>query len=346
MHPARFDWKLPALVIVAIGAIILLLTQRSANQTLRAENDRLVQGLQQITNAPAAAPDPQVTDAELAQLRKDAAEVHRLRAQVSALSKGQAAAPKNPAAQAPRSAPNLDDDAKSPMKRHQLGQKLAREGKFPEALQHYLWCYDEGAKEDMSFVGVRSSFLLNSIQELAAKYPPAREALVSRRDALEASVINNQSVNPLNIFDLIALNRHLDDSNRNLTLFDQLPENHPARANLVEYAGEQFVAAKRYQDMVASGNPEAAFDIAVLGASAGKLAGIKDDTLDALTRRNAVQAGGRGLEALAGAGQIDRAIAFTDKILKFDSSPETKGELLKVAERINSPQLIEHLRAK
>ena len=333
-------------LVIAIGGA-LLISEKNANEKLRAENQRLLQGIEQLTNKPAPPAEPQVSEAELQQLRKDAGEVYRLRAQVAALSKAQTLPPKSstviPTISAP---PDLDEEtARNPMKRHQLGQKLAREGKFAEALEHYLWCYDEGTKFDPSFVGVRSSFLLNNIKDLGEKFPAAKEALVTRRDAVEKSIASSQTANLLSVMDYTRLNASLNDPGRSVTLFDQLPDKHPARAKLVELAGDQFVKANRYQDIVNAGNPEAAFDLAAMSANASKLV-VKDESVDAMMRRHAVEAGGQGLEALAGAGQTDRAITFADKILKFDSSAETKAELLKVAERLNNPQLIEHLRAK
>src|SRR4051812_32086423 len=44
--------------------------------------------------------------------------------------------------------------------RYESAQKLAREGKQAEALQEYLWLFDEGMKQSPSFAGTRVSFLL------------------------------------------------------------------------------------------------------------------------------------------------------------------------------------------
>ena len=62
--------------------------------------------------------------------------------------------------------------------------------------------------------------------------------------------------------------------------------------------------------------------------------------------RQYVDAGGL-ISYGANINQIWRqAAGFIDKILKFDSSPETKGELLKYAERAGNPTVTQHLRSQ
>jgi hypothetical protein len=68
--------------------------------------------------------------------------------------------------------------------------------------------------------------------------------------------------------------------------------------------------------------------------------------LQASMRRRAVESGARGVEALAGAGQIERAQALIDKVLQLDSSPETRGQLLKRAERAGNTEVVNHLKVK
>ncbi len=183
-----------------------------------------------------------------------------------------------------------------------------------------MWCYDEGTKYSPSYVGVRNSFLLAQIAALGAQYPPAREALISRRDAVEAALLANKAGDPMAPFTLVQLNQNLGDPGRTLSLFDQLPANSPTRGQLVTYGMEQFSNASRYQDIVDSGRPETAFDQASLMAKFLPTDGKNENDArqgDAM-RRNAVAAGGRALEALAAVGQTDRANALVDKILQFD----------------------------
>jgi hypothetical protein len=276
-------------------------------------------------------------------LRKDAAEVVRLRGQVAALLRERAQTARNSVAAQP------DDESvsKDPMTRQSAGDALVKEGKFAEALENYLWCYDEGTKHSPSYVGVRNSFLLMQIAALGAKYPPARDALISRRDGIEAALLANKAGDPMAPFTLVQLNQNLGDSGRTLSLFDQLPANSPARGQLVTYGMEQFSNASRYQDIVDSGRPEAAFDQASLVAKflPSDEKSENDAQRNDAMRQNAVAAGGRALEALAAVEQTDRANALVDKILQFDKTPETKAELLKHAERGGNAAVTAHLKS-
>jgi hypothetical protein len=52
--------------------------------------------------------------------------------------------------------------------RMQFGKALAEKGRDAEALAEYLWCFDHGLETDPAFRGVRPSFLLMYIKNLAA----------------------------------------------------------------------------------------------------------------------------------------------------------------------------------
>jgi tetratricopeptide (TPR) repeat protein len=76
-----------------------------------------------------------------------------------------------------RLVPAADD----PDERYHYGQLLAFEGSYAEALDQYLWCWDQGS-DTPRFLGVRVSFLLSDIARLAKDYPPAIDALRERRN--------------------------------------------------------------------------------------------------------------------------------------------------------------------
>ena len=148
-------------------------------------------------------------------------------------------------------------------------------------------------------------------------------------------------------FSLVQLNQYLGEPDRTLSLFDQLPAKSPARGQLVSYAMEQFNNASRYQDIVDSARPETSFDQAIAMA---KLVPVTEDDKNSqaradIMRRSAVDAGGRALEALAAVGQTERANALADKILKFDKTPETRGELLRHAARAGNAAVATYIQS-
>jgi len=330
--------------VFAAGIFLLYFSQRGALTDLRNENQNLKAELQKAQAEPPPPAPVAAPPTEIEQLRKDAAEVHRLRGQVAELTRERATTPAaRPATKMTSMAANASA-SNNPMERQQLGDKLMAEGKFPEALEQFLWCYDEGAKVSPSFVGVRSSFLLMKLKDLASRYPPAQEALVARRDAAEAAVQGASASDLMKSLDVIRLNESLGESARNLALFDRLPVGHPARAQIVDLAMDQFIQANRFQDIVSSGSPEASLDRTIQIANFPRTGAAADESITAMQRRKAVETGGRGIQALAAVGKTERANAMMDKILKFDQSPETRGELLKYAERSGNAQVIAHLK--
>jgi RNA polymerase sigma factor (sigma-70 family) len=323
-----------------VALTVPVVTQNRALKNVRDENQALKASLQ-TQAAPPGTTDaaPGISAADIARLRSDAAEVHRLRGEVTLLrqaSRNAASAPTKPADPLDPAVQN------NPMERMNLGRGFMAQGKYPEALEHFLWCYDEGLKHSPSYVGVRSSFLLNDLKKLANVYPQAKEALLARRDAAEESIINT-SADLASVFQYNQLNEHLDQPAQTVELFDQLPVGHRARAAIVDVALEQFLTARRYNDILEAGNPEATFDRAKSSFSSLAANSPGREDLQGIIRRRAVENGASALEALAGAGQVDRAIALANSVLDFDSSPETRGQLLKHAQRAGHPQVLAHL---
>src|ERR1043165_4916001 len=76
-----------------------------------------------------------------------------------------------------------------PSMRQQHAQALAETGKYEEALAEYLWCFDHGNEAtNGAYTGVRLSFLLGAIARLGKQYPPAIQALESRRAKADAAL--------------------------------------------------------------------------------------------------------------------------------------------------------------
>ncbi|HYG24855.1 MAG TPA: sigma-70 family RNA polymerase sigma factor [Verrucomicrobiae bacterium] len=326
-----------ALLLVAVTAVPVVVQQRQLTE-LRNENE-LVRKEAPVT-ASAEMPAVEADSDELAKLRRDAAEVLRLRGEIGLLTRENQELARAAASQIIK--PDEREKGTDPMARFTLGRELAAQGKHAEALQHFLWCYDEGVGQSRAFAGVRSSFLLMQLSELAKHYAPARDALIARRDAAEQKIISGNP-DPYDVHTLLQLNEKTGPPSRMLTLFDELPEGHPARAMIIDAAGEQFIAARRYKD-VASGRPEAVFDrYAHITTDSKERA--PNDFVQSSLRRLAINSGIGGVEALAGAGDVARAISLADKVLAFDGSAETRGLLLQHAVRAGNADLIAHLRA-
>ena len=133
--------------------------------------------------------------------------------------------------------------------RYNFAKTLAQNGKNQEALDQYLWCYDDGMVKEDSFGGVRVSFLTGELGRLAAKFPPAREALIARRDEAKARLLANAQDRRAPT-EFSALNEALGDRAANMALFDQLPAGDARRRGFGLRVYADLVAAQRYTEAV------------------------------------------------------------------------------------------------
>ncbi|NOX57362.1 MAG: thioredoxin family protein, partial [Planctomycetes bacterium] len=157
-----------------------------------------------------------------------------------------------------------------PMARMKYADSLVQAGKPKDALAEYLWCFDEGAKHNISFSGVRLSFLTSNIARLGQTYPPALDALRQRRDLAKAQLLegeprkssfwsffsgNDPTENPVSEF--VSLNKSLDEDGESLKMYDKLRKEHPDWLSvklLRTRVFRQLLKAKRYQEIAESTN--------------------------------------------------------------------------------------------
>ncbi|MFA6962322.1 MAG: hypothetical protein WC205_16330 [Opitutaceae bacterium] len=212
--------------------------------------------------------------------------------------------------------------------RYQHAQALAKEGRSSEALEEFLWCYDEGMPQVTGYSGVRSSFLLSDIMSLGEKYPPALAALRERRDQAEKRLTASA-----NDFDAAqgfsSINRVLKETNRTLAYFDQLPPDAPGKQSIGMLVYDQLASAQRYQE-AAQAKPYkrmASFfeDIAEMPQLPSTTPGL--ESIRAEHRAHATKLGAGYVEVLAGAGQLTNARDLAEIIMAYDPSPEAKATL-------------------
>lgn len=223
--------------------------------------------------------------------------------------------------------------------RFQKAQRLARDGQWEEALPEFLWCFDEGMVRIASLVGVRRSFLVSALGELARKYPAARAAMNERISAAEQRFNSNPADRDAPA-DFAALNHALGDDARTLAVYDHLPVDDPRRRSLGRVnLYDVFVDAQRYTDAVQSRPYESSLRTFTAIQEQIAAHAIPDLTSGAL-RKNMVTTAAKSVEALAGAGELDHAREFVAKVLAFDHSPETIAALQTRLARAGHPELM------
>jgi thiol-disulfide isomerase/thioredoxin len=261
-----------------------------------------------------------------------------------------------------RAKEKLKGGENDPMMRKQYAQSLEQKGKYDEALDEYLWCFDHGASS-AGFGGVRLSFLLSDIHRLSAKLPRAREELIKRRDKAEGSIFDNtiedwpfEPKRMATFMEYIAINRTLGDHDKTLTFYDKLTgrqETDPILARmLLRDVAELLVEKKRYADLLkGAGNPKdfveqeiSQFSMMTKALSKSKHADTMKDAAVSL-RKGVVDDCTPVYESLVGTGQHKQAEWVSSKLIEFDGSAETYIALMKRAVRAGNNELARRLAA-
>lgn len=230
-------------------------------------------------------------------------------------------------------------DANDPMLRMRLGDAYREMSRYDDALREYLWCFDEGAEHDPAYVGVRLSFLLGDIARLGASFPPAREALVERRDAAKQRILDGETGDEAALV-FARINDALGEGDTTLALFDRLKDDDVLHARaartLVREVFDLLVEGKRYGEIVSHLDVPARaavhlriFDNAVQREEETKaklgevMLEVKRDVEARLTRQSVAAC----YQVLVGVGEHVGAASIADKLIKRLDDAETLNAL-------------------
>lgn len=255
-----------------------------------------------------------------------------------------------------------EGDQNDPMERSRHADRLAQLGKHKEALEHYLWCFDEGHKANPAFVGVRGSFLLGKISRLGQSYPPAIKALEERRNRAEKTVsdfVDGKHTGSLRLVreasdDLTIINDELEENARTIKLYDRLIECELAgveeiRRNLFHRIKDDLIAAKRYDDYLRDGDPlrDLQFDIRMYRDQAHRDDRIPKEAREMLAahvRDNLAKSAGRYYEVYLGTGRIKQAKTVQQEVLDVLTTEAVFDSLIDGAVRAGRYDVLEGLR--
>jgi len=130
--------------------------------------------------------------------------------------------------------------------RLQAGRAATYDGRYEDALAHFLWYHDHALSEDSSLAGVRLSFALGYWEELGEKYPAAMEIFRGRRDAKVAILRAGQLDRGL-FHDVEAMSERLNEDEVTAELFAMLHERRPEFAHACRrIALPMLVRSRRY----------------------------------------------------------------------------------------------------
>jgi len=133
-----------------------------------------------------------------------------------------------------------------PGERLQAGRQAAREHRYQEALEHYVWFHEHALEHDDAYYGVRLSFALASWAQLGESYPLAFEALKEIRDRKTKLLLEGAGDHDA-FNDVAAINQYLHEDDFTSGLFRDLSTKLPELAKQCsETAMPALVKAKDY----------------------------------------------------------------------------------------------------
>lgn len=270
-------------------------------------------------------------------------------------------------------------DTNDPVRREHYADRLAQLGKHEEALEHYLWCFDHGEEHEPAYSGVRVSFLLGDIKQLASVYPPAMAALKKRRDRCESTLRDfidgkkspgqKKQSDLVRLFnrvtgkspaadhdvsgDLAALNETLGEKDRTLKIYEKLIKCDRTgvkwiRRSMFRYIDESLLAAHRYEDYLQDSNPvpDTAKDIQSFTLTALHSGNLDEDSAKELRdymKMHTREIVSKRYEACVGCDRDECAAKVKDMLVDFDASYLTYDLLISSAVRANRHDLIQTL---
>ena len=229
--------------------------------------------------------------------------------------------------------------------RYDRAKELARAGSHAEALADFLWCYDEGMVAIVSFTGVRKSFLLSEVACLGRAYPPALQALRSRRDAAEQAIASDP-FDAKGLSEYASLNHYLKDDEKTLALFDRIPAGDRRRARFGLSVYTLLAKTGRYAEALEAHPFDRMIELFEGVAQTLPPPDFPEEDkaeLEACIRGHAVKSAANNIEVLAGAGAVDAARRYVEKVLAYDGTCETRDLLRAAFVRAGRPELSSEL---
>jgi tetratricopeptide (TPR) repeat protein len=222
-----------------------------------------------------------------------------------------------------------------PIARMNLALSLALQGRYTEALEQYVWCYEQGVANDEDFAGVRETVLLDEIQRLGATYPAVSPAISDLARRIAAQVLEG-TADERDLRDYVVLCTRLALRDEMLELFDRLKEKGEFalsfRKLLAAELTDVLIERRRYLDVYAN-TPDMPQDLARQitrytnlrsqhGRSRTPGLGVDQAVLEQV-RAQTLETGGRYFEVSLGVGQLSVANRIADRVLTF--APEAQS---------------------
>jgi hypothetical protein len=209
-------------------------------------------------------------------------------------------------------------------------QTLVRQGKYPEALDRFVWFHENAVAHQPSMSGVRLSFALSYWKALGEKYPPAKDALLEMRDRTTRQVLDSGATAEL-FHDVAALNRTLGEDRKTVDLFLVVDKNTPELAKKSWFMVKDAVIGAKQYELAAKyiGDPEMAF-LNIRQGYERNVVLYKDPRFGgahfkAFNEKNLVKESLQLISVLQAVNQRDQAVTVRDSALKLLDDPRLRA---------------------
>ena len=225
---------------------------------------------------------------------------------------------------------------KEPIPHLRYGQMLWQKQKNEEALKQFLWCFDEGGKNDAMFAESGRAYVAMVIAELGKTYPAAKDALQERHDAAQKAVEADKATKE-QVTGLVALNQALGQPEASQELYAKIKKEHPkstAVGQLMESLLGEFLEKKDYAEIAGAIDIKAKIDEAFKAykppapdpAAASRPADAPPPPPSMETQRLIFQASNY-YQVLIGLKKTKEADELAQRLLKVDGGAQTLNSL-------------------
>lgn len=240
------------------------------------------------------------------------------------------------------SAARVEADPKDMMARLDSFRDLRAEGRHWEALEA-AEAYWQMSREHMAQAGVRTSFFLNDMADVARDSETAQKMLERWLQEAQARLQSKEG-KPTAMMEVVALARQLDRPELVFEVAEQLEGSFSLRM-LTTSCGDLFVEHQRYAMLVDSGVCELPLVRQRLSMLAfGAKAMASDPTMRRTRRKANIDAVAVPFEALAGVGRDEDALAIAALVLGEEDDAEVRARLAAAADRAGNAALMRRVR--
>jgi hypothetical protein len=232
------------------------------------------------------------------------------------------------------------DPQPDPEARLKEARVFVEQGNQEEALQAFIWCYDHGAEVNPKFARTRDTRVTLFMFSLGKKYPPARAALVERRDALAQKVkAAPKDASEAVLTQLGYLDRVVGDDStimETLALFPKGKTSYKAYGSVVL---EKLIEKQHYKEALAADiNSDVELEKLVGQIEGLRRKGAMTPEAEAKLEKGLLK-GLPCIEMYAGAGDLARARWAAELVVSMADTPEMRKQLAERLRRAGAAEL-------